>query len=170
LDKVTPIAILLATIKMRQNNWKGALAVIEKGWEHNPCQALAQLILNIQNRMQSEKFIDIARRIAASAPRHYESHLLLARAALDIDKYDLASHEIGEALSDGHKVRACQLMAEFCMRTHGNNTEALSWLHYAVQSKNDTSNDTCYFSVDDLTIVTITSGQRNLSSGMLLIQ
>lgn len=170
LDNIAPLTILFATIKMRQNNWKSALAVIEKSWGNNPSQALSQLVFNIQSKMRSEKFIDIARHIASLAPMHYESHLLLARAALEMDQYDLASQEIGEALSEGHKVRACQLMAEFCMRTHGNNTEALSWLHYAAQSKNDVFNTAYYFSIDDLAIVKVTPDQKDIPSGMVLIQ
>ncbi len=170
LDNIAPLAILFATIKMRQNNWKGALAVIEKSWAHEPSQALSQLVFNIQSKMRSEKFIDIARHIASLAPMHYESHLLLARAALEMDQYDLASQEIGEALSEGHKVRVCQLMAEFCMRTHGNNTEALSWLHYAAQSKNDVLNNTYYFSIDDLAIVKLAPDQKNFPTKMILIE
>lgn len=152
LGRLFPTEELLIKIKIKQKNYKKALAEIKVAWQNEPSYNLSKLIFEISSKKFSDDFFDFALELANSAPQHYESRLLLARAALDIDQFDIAAREIGEALSDGHKVRACQLMAEFCLRTHGNSTEALSWLHYAMQAKSDIVAYQYVFNAEKLTL------------------
>jgi HemY protein len=113
------------------------IKLIKRQWKVMPHHLLSQVIFDFSRKTLDEKLYKIVKNIAATNPEHYESHLILARAALDSDQFDMASIHISEALSGVRKLRACLMMAEFCQRTHANKAEIIDWIRQALMAAND---------------------------------
>ncbi len=113
------------------------IKLIKRQWKVMPHYSMNELILDISKKAIDQKFYKTVKNIVSVNYEHYESSLILARAALDIDDFDLASKHMSDAIAGVKKVRAFLLMAEFCQRTHANKAEVVDWLRQAQSAEND---------------------------------
>ncbi|MFI4984216.1 MAG: heme biosynthesis HemY N-terminal domain-containing protein [Rickettsiales bacterium] len=138
-NQLTPALVMAANLLTKTKDYNKIVALIKDLWQIKPNCALTTELLKLSEFYRPEKFLAIARKIHAIMPSNYESHILLAKAALEVEQFDEASHQISEALAQDKNQRACILMAEFCERTHGNKAETLSWLKSAIVARKDNS-------------------------------
>ncbi len=137
LSNFTPNLILLAKIKATSQKYEDSIKYIKAAWQAEPSFTTADVLISIKQNYSDEKFYKIVKSIVSHNPMHYESHLIIAKAALNIGDYEEASKTISYALEGGSKFRACLMMAEYCQKTHGNITEVIEWLKRAVNSEID---------------------------------
>ncbi len=136
LDGFLP-ATLIAIKTIKDDDSPTLIKLIRNQWKVLPHHKLSQFVFDLSKKVLDQKLYKIVKNIAATNPEHYESNLILARAALDSDNFELASEHVSDALSGVRKLRACLLMAEFCQRTHANKAEITDWLRQALTSEND---------------------------------
>lgn len=124
--------VAAAKIFIKRKEYSKLVAIVKELWKEEPSYILTNELFKLSEFYRPEKFLAIARKIHGIKPYHYESHILLAKAALEADQFDEASYQISEALARDKNQRACILMAEFCERTHGNKAETLNWLKSSI--------------------------------------
>lgn len=129
-------ALLLADGRRRQ-----ARRVVEEGWRTAPHPDLARLYRTIVDGDDAVARLRAMERLAEIAPRARETHLALARAALDAKLWGEARRhlkeggKIGADRSDGEKPAGgepdaafCRLYAELEQAEHGDAGAARDWL------------------------------------------
>lgn len=155
LPTFTPAFELAAKILLIDKKPSDALKVIKKAWKHKPTSNLTAFAIESCKALYDqniEKIYSTLKSIATINPKSYESNILLAIAALESERYDIASTQISEALDSSKKQRACVLMAEYCQRTHGNKLEAIRWLREALNTESDSSPEDFYWDQDSFSI------------------
>ncbi|KIE04447.1 hypothetical protein NF27_HS00340 [Candidatus Jidaibacter acanthamoeba] len=137
LSDFTPNLILLAKIKAADQKFEDSIKYIKAVWQIEPSFSASDILVSIRKNYTDEKFFKIVKNITGYNSGHYESNLLLAKAALDIGKYEDAFEAISKAIEENYKFRACLIMAEYCQKTHGNVTEVIEWVKRAIGSEID---------------------------------
>ncbi len=136
LDGFLP-ATLVAIKTSKDDDNSIVIKLIRNQWKILPHHKLSQIVFDLSKQVLDQKLYKIVKNIASTNSEHYESSIILARASLDSDNFELASKHISDALSGTRKLRACLLMAEFCQRTHANKAEITDWLRQALTSEDD---------------------------------
>ncbi len=136
-DGFLPATIVVISSLNYSEDQEQILKIIKKQWRNKPSHLLAEILFDLTKINVGLKLYKMIKKVAGMNAEHYESNIILARAAMDSDMFDLASQHIASALSDGKKLRACLLMAEFCQRTHANKAEVADWLRQALIAPND---------------------------------
>jgi HemY protein len=153
-----PNLVLLARVAYATKNYDEAIKYVKAVWVLQPNSSAAEVIVSIGKNYENTKFLKLIKSISAYAPMHYESHLLVARAALDTQEFDEASKEIAYTIEGDLRFRACLMMAEYCQRTHGNIAEILNWLKRAINAEIDLYNKLYFW---DLNTMSITDNPSN---------
>ncbi len=117
-----PAVLAHATQLRTRGREKKAQAVLADGWRRSPHPDISTLALaGVTDKTER---LAAAKRLAAGAPGHPESHLLLARAALDAGQMAEARRHLDAAQADGLDQRRLWLLrAELEEEEHGD-TEA----------------------------------------------
>lgn len=155
--KFSPAFELAAQILYSEMKYDQALKLVKKAWKTCPTSKLTSIALESVKMIYTghvEKIYSALKSIASINPKHYESNVLLSLAALESERYDIASTHISEILGGSKKQRACILMAEYCERTHGSKTESIRWLRDAVNSDSDLTSKEFYWDEESFEITT----------------
>ena len=102
-----------------------------------PHPDLAETYLTVRSGDAAREKVKRAERLHAIHPGHYESRLVLARAALDARDFDRVREVMMPVLEDHPPVRACLLMAELEERDQNNLGLAREWLTRAAHAPRD---------------------------------
>lgn len=113
---------ILSAIKL--NEVKASMKLLAKYYDLIDDIKLYTLIGVIGRNEDTKKVYSFFKGIADSG--HKKSLVLAAKSALDAGEFDEASAYISEAI-DNEMAVAYLLMAEYCLRTHGNASEAFMW-------------------------------------------
>ncbi len=92
---------LLADIEQKRGNTHSAEALLRKTWARNPHPVLAQQYLQFQANRDPQSLLASVERLVKGNPRHPESAVLLARAALDAGQPGRARKALQGALRAG---------------------------------------------------------------------
>ncbi|MBT5296900.1 MAG: heme biosynthesis protein HemY [Rhodospirillaceae bacterium] len=120
-----------------QGKSRRAAEIIEKTWRAQPHPDLVQLFWRAVGAVDGMAGMKATERLAAANPNHQESHLALARAALEARLWGEARKNLmaisgGEDNVDGHdEARVCRLWAELEEAEHEDTDAARRWLNRA---------------------------------------
>jgi HemY protein len=99
--------------------------VMREGWRANPHPAIAAVALTHVGSDTPESVLGRAHALAADRPEHLESRVMVARAALDAEKWKDARLQLDAAVADGSADRRIHLLrAELAERQGGNDETA----------------------------------------------
>lgn len=130
------IATHLAQAYQDQERVSKAQDVLLDTWSLSPHPQIAEQYFSTLSQEPSAQFL-AAQRLAAHQTDHPESHLLLARTALNTQQWALAAEHLErlKSLEPDLSVRACHLMARLYEEEKNNLRTARYWLHKAIQAK-----------------------------------
>ena len=135
-----PAYVLGGRMLIRKNDPRRAARVIEDGWRVTPHPDLARAYLDLRPGDSSAERLARAQTLARINPHHYESRLMLARAALDARNFTLARENITPLIDDPGKrpsMRMCLLMADIEEAEHGPSGAVREWLARAARAPRD---------------------------------
>jgi HemY protein len=134
---LVPAATLAARLFARQGDVKRAVRVIETSWKFEPHPELAEAYSNVRPGDAAQDRLKRAEKLASLRPSHIESHLAVARAAIDARDWALARRELAAIPDQERTERFCLLMAEIEEGPDGHRGHVREWLSRAVRAPRD---------------------------------
>jgi len=134
---LVPAATLAARLFARQGDVKRAVRMIETSWKFEPHPELAEAYANVRPGDAAQDRLKRAERLASLRPGHVESHLAVARAAIDARDWTLARKELAAIPDQERTERFCLLMAEIEEGPDGHRGHVREWLSRAVRAPRD---------------------------------
>jgi HemY protein len=131
------VAAWLAGLHLDAGRARAALRVVEQAWSRAPRPELAALHPRARGATDPIARVKAAERLAALAPRHPQSHLALARAAIDAQLWGEARRHLDAAgaVSAGQADGAvARLMARVEEAEKGDGVAARRWLARAAEA------------------------------------
>ena len=122
-----PASLRIADILARANKKRRAERMIREAWRRTPHPELAR----VYGETGGGDALSLVRRcedLLSFNPRHEESHVQLAQAALAAGLWGKARAHLGKAAADEPSMRICHLMAELEERESGDVGKARDWL------------------------------------------
>ena len=123
-----PAAVRLAKLFVAGGSLRKAAALIETMWERNPDPELAEVYWAARKCDDSLKKMQAAQRLATFNPKHEESRITVAVAALEARLWGEARSNLEPIAGDDASPRVCRLMAELEEAEHGDLARARTWL------------------------------------------
>jgi HemY protein len=129
---LSPAAAQLAHLLITDGKQRQAKRLIEEVWSRGPHPVLGAQYLQLADEGGKLKRVKAAETLARLAPEHRESHILVARAALDAGLWGQARKYLndGADTADGKLPDAgfCRLFAELEQAENGDAAAARDWL------------------------------------------
>lgn len=143
-----PATVDLTTRLVAAGRMRAAAAVIERAWPRAPHPELARLHGQAVRADDALRRLQALETLRARRPDHIESHLALARAALDARLWGEARRHLDAAAAtlaattmaaagEPPPARLCRLRAEVEEAEHGNTEAARRWLAEAAEAPPD---------------------------------
>jgi HemY protein len=133
---LVPAAEFAGRILGEAGELRRAMRVIEKAWEANPHPELADTYAHLRPGDSARERLARVQSLAQRAPRHAESALAVARAALDAQEFATAREALKPLLKEPTQ-RAAELMAEIERRESGDEGRAREWMARALRAARD---------------------------------
>lgn len=130
-----PTAVVASDILYKLHETRKADKIIEALWRETPHPDLANVYLRGQDRAVDR--LKKARKLAGNNPDHYDSCLMLARAAFDAGELPLAREQAGKAVHLKPLESAYLLLADIEEAQSGDQGRVRQWLSYAVRAERD---------------------------------
>lgn len=108
----TPSVTLIAQAAVKSGMLRKAVSVISKAWKRHPRPKFAEIYLHIYANETHKKQLKKANKLAGNNPKHEESHMIIATAAIAAEDATLARNHLKLAMADGETMRGCRLMAK----------------------------------------------------------
>lgn len=124
----SPAAIRWAQLLIEDDRHRKAVTVIEEAWQRNPDPELAEMYWKARQVNDAMQKLDAAQRLADHNPEHLESRLIVAVAALEAQKWEVARAALEPIASEQAPPRVCRLMAQLEEAEHGDLVRAREWL------------------------------------------
>ncbi|WP_018183019.1 heme biosynthesis protein HemY [Kaistia granuli] len=134
---LVPAATLAARLFTRQGDIKRAVRILETAWRHEPHPELAEAYGMVRAGDSAQDRLKRAQRLLTLRPGHVESHLAVARAAIDARDWPLARKELATIAETDRTERFCLLMAEIEEGPDGNRGHVREWLSRALRAPRD---------------------------------
>jgi HemY protein len=125
---LVPAAVRLAKLYVAGGSLRKAAAMIETMWETNPDPELAEVYWAARKCDDALKKMQAAQRLATFNPKHEESRITVAVAALEGRLWGEARSNLEPIAGDDASPRVCRLMAELEEAEHGDLARARTWL------------------------------------------
>lgn len=127
-------AVRLAELLTEMGRHRRAAGVIEDMWSRNPDPDLAEAYFEARRVDDAKQKVLAAQRLARQSPKHLESRLLVATAALDASQWAVARAQLEPVASDDAPPRVCRLMAQLEEGEHGDIARSRMWLMRATEN------------------------------------
>lgn len=139
---LVPAAALYAELLIAANKERQAAKVLERTWQIEPHPDLARVYALARPSEGGVARLKTLQRLTAQNPEHEESHLALARAALEAQLWGEARRHLSLAAGpdglDGRPREAiCRMMAELEDAERGDTAAARAWLARAATAPED---------------------------------
>jgi HemY protein len=134
------VAPFLAERYLADGRARAALRIVEQAWARSPQPELADLHARARGCGDALSRVKAAERLAALAPAHPESHLVLARAAQAARLWGEARRHLAAAIAAGGGAATAGIarrMAEIEEVEKGDQAAARGWLERAAQAPED---------------------------------
>jgi HemY protein len=132
-----PAALALAEREIDAGRNRQAARIIEESWRVLPTAEAAAIYLQTIDEKDPLKRLKVVGRLAATNQGHAESHLVIARAALDAKLWGQARHHLAAAAEDAPTTTVFRLLAELEEAEHGDAGKARYWLARAADARPD---------------------------------
>ena len=132
-----PASVLYAKLLIGSGRLGTAARMLEKAWTAAPHPALIAAYKEARPGKAGIEWLTQLGKLVAGAPKHPESLLTLAEAALDARLWGEARRHLGHAVEDGATERCCRLMARLEESEHGDLDKARQWLMRAGEAARD---------------------------------
>ncbi len=133
---LVPAAALAARLVAEHGELRKASRIIDKAWRANPHPQLAQACADLRYGDAARDRLKRIEALAQKAPRHIESALAVARAALDAREFDKARATLAPHLAAPTR-RVALLMAALERAEHGDEGRAREWVSRALHAAAD---------------------------------
>lgn len=136
---LVPAASLAGRLLARKGDIKRAARTIEIAYAETPHPELAEAYLHLRHGDSASDRLERAETLARCAPSDApESHLTIARAALDARDFAAARAAMGPLVEVARPTRrACLAMADIEEAEHGETGALFEWLHRASRAARD---------------------------------
>ena len=123
-----PAALRLSLLLLDAGQGGKAATVLRAAWSARPHPDLVAPWLRSHDATDPLMRASQVEKLIAASPDHVESHLAVARAALDARLWGKARKHLIAATGDDPPARVCRLMAELEEAEHGHMDKARHWL------------------------------------------
>ncbi len=138
---LVPATVLAAELLIASGRKNEAVRLLQRAWPAQPHPDLARLYKSLHDEGDALALVGRMGKLAAGAPDHAESRLMLAEAALEAQLWGEARRHLAQAAgnSPGRTPgeRICRLMARLEEAEHGDAQKARAWLLRAGQAPRD---------------------------------
>ena len=135
-QKFSPNLVIAITTQARllaeNGKVRKAEKLIEEAWKRLPGPQLAKTYRDISNEEDPLKQVKRFEHLLSLKPGSAESHIALARVALDAGLWGAARNHLTQLPEEEISPRVCHMMAELEEREHGDMASARNWLNRAV--------------------------------------
>ncbi|HVO14284.1 MAG TPA: heme biosynthesis HemY N-terminal domain-containing protein [Alphaproteobacteria bacterium] len=128
-------SLRIAALLVTAGEERRARRAIEAAWALKPHPQLAELYLKLGANADALHRLKQVETLAALAPDHRESHIAVARAALDAKLWGQARKHLKAALATGVTSGVARLMAELEEAEHRDAAAARGWLARAAEAE-----------------------------------
>ncbi len=132
-----PAAVRLARLQLAADRLKPAAKVVERAWRHSPHPELADIYRSIVSSYDPLTRVRLFQKLVRQAPDSAESHLAVARAAIDAQLWGEARQHLNRAMEIGPTRRTFRLMAELDRGERHDEDAAKDWLAKAANAPED---------------------------------
>ncbi|PWC83878.1 heme biosynthesis HemY N-terminal domain-containing protein [Azospirillum sp. TSO5] len=132
-----PAAVRLARLQLAADRLKPAAKVVERAWRHSPHPELADIYRSIVSSYDPLTRVRLFQKLVRQAPDSAESHLAVARAAIDAQLWGEARQHLNRAMEIGPTRRTYRLMAELDRGERHDEDAAKDWLAKAANAPED---------------------------------
>lgn len=133
---LVPAAEVAGRLLGAAGDTRKAAKIIEAAYTQTPHPDLADAFLHLRPGDSSRERLKRIRNLISRAPEHPESAMVLARAAIDAQDFDVARTALGPLLAQPTQ-RVCLLMAELEAGEHADIGKAREWTARAVRAQRD---------------------------------
>lgn len=137
LPGFAPAAARYARLLARAGKTRPAVKAIERAWRIEPNPELADAWRDIDPGADPLAQVKRFERLLSIHPENVESHLALARAALDARLWGEARNHLSKALSIQPSSRIYRMLADLAQAEHGDAAGARDWLAKAATAPTD---------------------------------
>jgi HemY protein len=134
---LVPASVLYAELLVGSGRQGAAARMLEKAWPAAPHPALIAAYGAARPGKAGIEWLNQVGKLVAAAPKHPESLLALAEAALDARLWGEARRHLGDTAEAGVTDRVCRLMARLEEAEHGDLDKAREWLMRAGEALPD---------------------------------
>ncbi|NDF11835.1 MAG: hypothetical protein EB060_03340 [Proteobacteria bacterium] len=131
-----PATLALLDAYMEKGHLMQAGRMIRDAWRKTPHTELARRFFRLHDKTPAKKLYKLSEQLVSKNPHHFESHRLLADAALEAEFFKEARTQLKLALEERETTSLCNLMAEL-EEKEGNREEADRWRKRASNSYMD---------------------------------
>ena len=121
-------AVRFAKLLVAEGSLRKAASLIETVWERTPDPELAEAYWAARKCDDALKKMQAAQRLATHNPKHEESRITVAVAALEARLWGEARNNLEPIAGNDASPRVCRLMAELEEAEHGDLARARNWL------------------------------------------
>ena len=132
-----PAALVTARQMSRTGDVRGAAKVIERTWVKEPHYALAEVYAHARAGDSAQDRLTRVRSLTDMMGSSEESHVALARAAIDAKDWKAARDALKPAVNGTPSRRDCMLMAHIEEMENGDTGAAREWLSRALSARPD---------------------------------
>ncbi len=132
-----PAAVRLARLQLAADRLKPAAKVVERAWRHSPHPELADIYRSIVSSYDPLTRVRLFQKLVRQSPDSAESHLAVARAAIDAQLWGEARQHLNRAMEIGPTRRTYRLMAELDRSERHDEDAAKDWLAKAANAPED---------------------------------
>jgi HemY protein len=132
-----PAAVRLARLQLAADRLKPAAKVVERAWRHSPHPELADIYRSIVSSYDPLTRVRLFQKLVRQSPDSAESHLAVARAAIDAQLWGEARQHLNRAMEIGPTRRTYRLMAELDRGERHDEDAAKDWLTKAANAPED---------------------------------
>src|SRR5579872_1047518 len=133
---LVPAAVLAAKYQSEAHQIRRAMRLIEAAWLAHPHPDLADAYAHVRLGDSARQRLVRVETLAAKAPRHLESAVAVARAAIDASEFARARQALAPFI-EAPTQRVAMLMAEIERTEHGDSGKARAWALRAVRAAHD---------------------------------
>lgn len=132
-----PATIHAANILFQLHEIRKGEKIIEALWRHEPHPDLARIYLNAGSGERAVDRLKSAKKLASFHPDHFESLMIVARAALEAGELPLARDNAQKAMAQARRESVFLLLADIEEAQSGDLGRVRQWLAYAVNAERD---------------------------------
>ena len=136
---LVPAHALAIRLTARRGDLRKAAKRAEQAWRVCPHPDIAEAAMGVRAGDSARDRLQRAERLATLAPGHFESRLMVARAAIAARDFSRARDCAKSLVDEGATVSVCLLMADLEEAEHGRSGRVREWLARAARAPRDSA-------------------------------